>query len=571
MARFSASMLDQIRQIDIEKIISPYVELRHKGRDLWGLCPFHNEKSPSFKVDSEKGFFKCFGCDAKGNAVTFVMRQLGFSYHDAVLFIAERFGINIEYDGEDSVKSKDIITMHNEILIIARKLLYSNEGAKAREYIFGRDFNDDDLNQFNIGYLHNNVNYSNIIKQFPKEVLYESGFFKESNYGAPFSRFFNRLVLPIKNITGSIAAFAGRSMDGSNPKYLNSADSSVFHKGETLFNIDKAKDAMNINKKAIIVEGYFDAIRLYKNGFKNAVAPMGTALTVKQINLLKRYAEEIILIFDGDEAGQKAAGRSLDRFIEANIMPKVVFLPNDEDPDSFLLKHGKDKFVELFDKREDLFLNRAKRAVLSAKDDFNLKLVRFKTIKDMTSKLENLHLRDYYIEHIADIFNLKKENVQEDIAVSRYQKNISTNKNKGTSLYLCEMDFIACLSRLPIDVIDSLIHDIDIDMFNDEEIKEILKKILESYANIMDINQIAHELGDQFVELAMREIASEDLYKEALKNKRQIEINYIKKQQTEIIEQMSKISSQERKMALLQELDKITKLFIEKSKSMENV
>ena len=569
MARFTSSMLEQIRLINIATIIEPYVELRSKGRDLWGLCPFHNEKSPSFKVDAEKGFFKCFGCDAKGDGITFIMRKLGFSYQDAVLYLAEKYGINIEYDGESNMHSKDILTLHDEIQKISRKLFYTSAGQEARNYIINRSFNDDDFNEFGIGYLSSDVDYSGIYKMFPKDILYNSGFFKESKYGAPYARFFNRLMLPIKNVTGSIAAFAGRSLDGSNPKYLNSAESSVFHKGYTLFNIDKAKDAMKQSRQALIVEGYFDVIRLYKNGFKNAVAPMGTALTHEQIGLLKRYAEEITVMFDGDSAGEKAAFRSLERFAESGLFPKVIFLPEVDDPDSFILNYGADKFKEIFEKREDLFIHMIKRLALSAKNDFNIKLVRFKSVKDMLAKIENLHIRDYYIEAAADIFGLKKENIQEELAVNRYKKNVALNKSVNKNLYLCEMDFVACLSRLPVDIVDSILSDMNLEMINNDEIRSILKKILEFLPNISDIRQVTHELGSQFVELAMREIAEDNAYDEALKNKRQIELNYLKKRQNELIELMRTTTDKTAQISILQELNNLTKLIAGKNKDGE--
>ena len=569
MARFTSSMLEQIRLINIATIIEPYVELRSKGRDLWGLCPFHNEKSPSFKVDAEKGFFKCFGCDAKGDGITFIMRKLGFSYQDAVLYLAEKYGINIEYDGESNMHSKDILILHDEIQKISRKLFYTSAGQEARNYIINRSFNDDDFNEFGIGYLSSDVDYSGIYKMFPKDILYNSGFFKESKYGAPYARFFNRLMLPIKNVTGSIAAFAGRSLDGSNPKYLNSAESSVFHKGYTLFNIDKAKDAMKQSRQALIVEGYFDVMRLYKNGFKNAVAPMGTALTHEQIGLLKRYAEEITVMFDGDSAGEKAAFRSLERFAESGLFPKVIFLPEVDDPDSFILNYGADKFKEIFEKREDLFIHMIKRLALSAKNDFNIKLVRFKSVKDMLAKIENLHIRDYYIEAAADIFGLKKENIQEELAVNRYKKNVALNKSVNKNLYLCEMDFVTCLSRLPVDIVDSILSDMNLEMINNDEIRSILKKILEFLPNISDIRQVTHELGSQFVELAMREIAEDNAYDEALKNKRQIELNYLKKRQNELIELMRTTTDKTAQISILQELNNLTKLIAGKNKDGE--
>lgn len=559
MARFSPTMLERIRSINIANIIEPYVELKLKGRDLWGLCPFHHEKSPSFKVDLEKGFFKCFGCDAKGDGVTFVMRQLGFSYYDAVIYLAEKYGINIELEGEENIRSKDIIALHEEIQKISRKMFYSLEGEKAKEYILSRNFDDDDFNEFGIGYLSSNVDYSSIYKSFSKEVLYDSGFFKESQYKTPYSRFFSRLMLPIRNITSSIAAFAGRSLDGSNPKYLNSAESSVFHKGSTLFNIDKAKNAMKQNKQALIVEGYFDVMRLYKNGFKNVAAPMGTALTSDQINILKRYAEEVTVMFDGDSAGEKAAFRSLERFAETSLFPKVIFLPQEDDPDSFVLNNGIDKFYELYNKREDLFIHMIKRLSASSKDDFNIKLSRFKAVTNMLAKINNPHVRDYYVDAASEIFKLKKENIYEDLKQNRYKKNMALSKNNTGSMYLCEMDFVACLSRLPIDIIDNLLIDFNLDMINDIEIKNILKIMLANLSKISDIREITHELGNQFVELAMREIAEDDIYKDALKNKNQIELNFLKKRQNELIEQMRTTSDKVMQVNILQELNSLTK------------
>ena len=554
MARFTSSMLEQIRLINIATIIEPYVELRSKGRDLWGLCPFHNEKSPSFKVDSEKGFFKCFGCDAKGDGITFIMRRLGFSYQDAVIYLAEKYGINIEYDGEENNHSKDILSLHDEIQKISRKLFYTIAGEEARKYISDRSFNNDDFNEFGIGFLSSDVDYSSVYKMFPKDILYNSGFFKESKYGTPYARFFNRLMLPIKNVTGSIAAFAGRSLDGSNPKYLNSAESSVFHKGYTLFNIDKAKDAMKQDKNALIVEGYFDVMRLYKSGFKNAVAPMGTALTHEQIALLKRYADEITVMFDGDSAGEKAAFRSLERFAESGLFPKVVFLPQTDDPDSYILNYGIDSFKSLYNKREDLFIHMIKRLALSAKNDFNIKLIRFKSVKDMLAKIENLHMRDYYIE----------------AAVNRYKKNaVIKNKPVNKNLYLCEMDFVAYLSHLPVDIVDGLLADMNLEMINNNEIKSILKKILEFLPKISDIKEITHELGSQFVELAMREIAEDNAYDEALKNKQQIELNYLKKCQSELIDLMRTTTDKTAQISILQELNNLTKLIAGKNKDGE--
>lgn len=570
MLKISDVTLESIKSIGIERVVEQYVDLRGRpgSRDLWACCPFHNETTPSFKIDTERGFFKCFGCDAKGDSVTFIMRKLGFTYPDALIFLAEKFGINIEYVGSENKHSKDIIALHEDIQVLLRKNLYAESGKVALDYILGRSFNEEDLDLFGLGFCPPRLEYSKIIDKYSKEVILNCGYFKENSYGGVSPRFFNRLTLPIKNITGSIAAFAGRSIDGSNPKYLNSAESDVFHKRGTLFNMDKAKDSIKKNG-CIVVEGYFDVMRLHKCGFRNAVAPMGTALTADQITFIKRYSSEIAVIFDGDEAGIKAAYRSLEHFINAGVFPKAVFLPKEDDPDSFLRSKGAGEFAKIYEERSDLFLDVAKRLAKSAGNDFGKKLSRFQSVRKMLAKIDDPHFRDYYSGAAADIFDLKKENIDEDIERMNSAPYVSVNagvapgsKNK----YAPDIDihaekiFIAYLTHLPMDVIMSLIGDMTPEMFKNDEIKEIFKKILEVSPNITDINEIMNELGEGFIELAMRELPGENHYEEALSNKKQIEKNHLMKRLRELIlKQKSEISDEE-KLIVMQEIQKLSEL-----------
>lgn len=567
MLKFSDGTLELVRSIGIERVVEQYVELRGRpgSRELWGCCPFHNENTPSFKIDTERGFFKCFGCDAKGDSITFIMKKQGFSYPDAVVFLAERFGINIEYIGEDNKNSKDIMSLHEDIQALLRKNFYSEAGKEAKAYVLSRSFGEDDLDLFGLGYCPPRLEYSRIIDKYGKDVILGSGYFKENNYSGVSPRFFGRLTLPIKNITGSIAAFAGRSLDGAPPKYLNSAESDIFHKRGTLFNIDKAKDLIKKNG-CIIVEGYFDVMRLYKSGYRNAVAPMGTALTAEQINFIKRYSSDITVIFDGDEAGEKAAYRSLENFVSSGVFPKAVFLPKDEDPDSFLLKKGSEEFGKIYDCRADLFLNMAERLSRSAGKDFNKKLNRFQSVKRMLAKIEDPHFRDHYSEAAADIFGLKKENIEEDLERLARGKiaAVTAPKKVSRAAYHCEMDFIACLSRLPIDVIASLLSDMSEDMFNDTEIRDLFKKILEVSGDIADISEIINELGGTFIELAMREVEGEDHYEIALCNKKRIEKNYLLKRHRELIFKQKSDIPIEEKLNVMKELDTLTKLIAQK-------
>lgn len=570
MLKISDVTLESIRSIGIERVVEQYVDLRGRqgSRDLWACCPFHNETTPSFKIDTERGFFKCFGCDAKGDSVTFIMRKLGFTYPDALIFLAEKFGINIEYVGSENKHSKDIIALHEDIQVLLRKNLYAESGKVALDYILDRSFSEEDLDLFGLGFCPPRLEYSKIIDKYPKEVVLNCGYFKENSYGGVSPRFFNRLTLPIKNITGSIAAFAGRSIDGSNPKYLNSAESDVFHKRGTLFNMDKAKDSIK-KSGCIVVEGYFDVMRLHKCGFRNAVAPMGTALTADQITFIKRYSSDIAVIFDGDEAGIKAAYRSLEHFINAGVFPKAVFLPKEDDPDSFLLSKGVGEFTKVYNERSDLFLDVATRLAKSAGNDFGKKLSRFQAVRKMLGKIDDPHFRDHYSQAAADIFDLKKENIDEDI---ERMNNVTygsvkagvtaTVKNKyapDIDIH-AEKNFIAELTHLPIDVIMSLIGDMTPEMFKNNEIKEIFKKILEVSPNITDINEIMNDLGGAFIELAMREHPGENYYEEALNNKKRIEKNYLMKRHSELIVKLKAEISDEEKLIVMQEINKLTKL-----------
>ncbi len=560
MARISEKTLEQIRHISIESIVSPYVDFVKKGADLWACCPFHAEDTPSFKINTDKNFYKCFGCDAKGDTISFIRYKLGYSYPDAIIYIAEKYGINVEYEGEDNVYRKDILALHEDLQVIMRNSLYTDDGTKAREYILNRGFTDDDLNTFGLGYIPPRYNYSEIYRKYSKDVLFNSGYFKEGQYGVT-PRFFDRLMLPIKNVTGSIAAFAGRSLDGSEPKYLNSAESELFHKRYTLFNIDKAKDAMKKSGKCLVVEGYFDVMRLYKSGYQNTVAPMGTALTIEQINLIKRYASEVILVFDGDAAGEKAANKSLSSFVQVDMFPKVVFLGNNEDPDTFILQHGVKRFSELVNKSEDLFINISRRLANSARGDFNKKLEKYQPIKRMLSSVKDVHLKEHYSEKVAEIFGLSKQNVLDELSTATKQSTFVNQKKQQSVInadYACELDFIACLRKLPVDTIDSLMHDMSDEMFKNDNIREVFKKILDISKTATYIDNFVHELGEDFIEISMRDLP-EDVYKFALTNKHRIVNNYLDKRHAELIKMQETATTIEDKIKYIEQIDQLAK------------
>jgi len=491
------------------------------------------------------------------------MRRLGFSYYDALLYLSEKYDIELVYDGVNSGSTKDIISLHDELQRSFRYNLYEPIGLEAKEYILGRSFTDSDLEMFGLGYIPSRYDFSSIFRSYDRKILFASGFFKESKSGGFVqSRFFNRLTLPIRSITGSISAFAGRSIDDSMPKYLNSADSEIFHKGELLFNIDKAKDSMRSTGSVLLVEGYFDVMRLYLAGYKNVVAPMGTSLTKSQIALIKRYADDVTIIFDGDEAGLKAAKRSLPLFIESSISPKAVFLPVGEDPDSILLKSGIDHFSKLYEQREDLFIYIAKQSLLGVKEDFNKKLVRFKSIRTLLINISDPIMRDYYVSTVADIFGFKSENIYEDIHIQQesarpYERVSQVTGRNIAVAFECELDFFTALTALDIDMIDELLLDLDSNMFNDVRCGSFFTMLVAELPAMSDIRDIGVKDSDFFFELKSRTLQS-DVYRMAIENRDQIIYNSLVAEKNRLIMSQKIVTDQSEAMNIMKKIVEIT-------------
>ena len=354
----SEQTLEEIRvSADIVNIISENVELKPFGNEFKGLCPFHSEKTPSFHVSREKGVYHCFGCGASGNVFSFIMKYHNLDFLDSVKYLAEKLNIAVEDDTNHKEKS-GLININNYFCELCNKLLFENK--EASDYLKSRNFDEKICKEFKIGYLPSNKNFDDIYRKFKNNTVYESGLFYKKD-GKLISRFSGRIIIPIQNITGKIIGFSGRVLDNSLPKYINSPETPLFVKRKVLYNLNRAKDFIKKSNTVYVVEGYFDVMRMHQYGFQNVVSPMGTSLTKEQITILKRYADEVVLIFDGDEAGKKAALRSIDIFLELNFLPKVIFLSSGNDPDSTLKEKGKEFFNKLLNGKEDLLLYIAKR------------------------------------------------------------------------------------------------------------------------------------------------------------------------------------------------------------------
>ncbi|MBI2981547.1 MAG: DNA primase [Deltaproteobacteria bacterium] len=357
MPYFSEEEIGKVRRAaDIVQIIGDALPLKKAGRHFKGLCPFHPEKTPSFMVNPERQIYHCFGCGEGGNAISFVMKQEGLEFPQALEKLARRFGITLQQSREEDPARQRKKT-EKELLIkinrIAARYFFDNlhgeKGAKGRAYLEGRKIKMEIAREALLGYaspsgrdLVNHLQEKGVSLELAEKI----GLVR-SRDGNRFDFFRNRLIFTIVSSQGEILGFSGRSLDPENePKYLNSPDSVVYNKSESLLGFNLAKQAIRIKDQAILVEGNFDQLRLFQEGLQNTVAPLGTALTEKQLSLLRRFTSNFVLIFDGDAAGQKAALRSLEVCLPLGIMPKVVTLESTEDPDSFVMKGGAKPLLE---------------------------------------------------------------------------------------------------------------------------------------------------------------------------------------------------------------------------------
>jgi DNA primase len=357
---------DLRERASLVEVVSDTVTLRRRGRTTVGLCPFHVEKTPSFTVSEERGFFHCFGCGEHGDVFAFVMKTEGLQFPEAVRRVADRFGVVIPETAESGPSGEPLAAANAAAAAFFRAELGGPAGAGARRYLAERGLGDEAVRRFGLGYAPAGgdalVRHLRT-KRLPPEEAMRAGLVLRSERpgGGLYDRFRDRVMFPITDATGRrVIAFGGRVLPGRPasgdppPKYLNSPETPLFRKGQTLYGLALARDAIRRTGRAIVVEGYLDVIALAEAGVAEAVAPLGTALTVDQLRVLRRMTDAVVACFDGDEAGRRAASRSFPVFLEAGLWGRGVFLPAGEDPDTFVRRHGREAFEALVARAEPL-------------------------------------------------------------------------------------------------------------------------------------------------------------------------------------------------------------------------
>jgi DNA primase len=355
MARFSDDKLEEVRtRADIVEVIGAHVRLKRAGRNFVGLCPFHNEKTPSFSVNAERGFFHCFGCGAGGTVFNFVMRTEGLSFPEAIESLARRYGVMLPERGAEAgpgAGERDAALRANQIAadFFAHVLWKTPDGAAAREYLSVRGVAAETARTFMLGFAPERP--ANLARALEKRGLLAAavrlGLVKQDNAAGTRDMFRGRLMFPIRDGQGRVLAFGGRVLDQRLPKYINSPESPLYSKSRNVYGLYEARAAIASTDRAIVVEGYLDAIAVWQAGFKETVASLGTALTVDQLRLLGRLTRNVLACFDGDAAGRKASLRALEIFLAAGLLGRGIFIPPGFDPDTFIKERGAQAFAEL--------------------------------------------------------------------------------------------------------------------------------------------------------------------------------------------------------------------------------
>ncbi|MBU2429506.1 MAG: DNA primase, partial [Proteobacteria bacterium] len=483
---------------DIVEIISESVILKNSGRNFFGLCPFHSEKTPSFSVNPGKQIFHCFGCSAGGNVISYVMKYHGITFPEAAKMLAQRYNIVIETKDISPAKreqlnlKENLFRLNKKVMeVYSSQLCTSAQGEAARNYLKNRGTTDDIIQEFGLGFSPDAWEcVVNVLKKQKvlRKVAIQSGLVMERKQSKGFyDRFRNRIMFPIFDINMQVAGFGGRVMDDSMPKYMNSPETPVYNKSRILYGLHASKQYCRQLGFVYIVEGYFDFLSLYQHGIKNAVATSGTALTSDHVRLLKGYASKMVLVFDSDAAGIHAAKRSIKTFMQEGVDIRVLVLPEGNDPDSFVVKYGADAFSEKASKAKTVMQFLLQVSI----DTHGLSVEgRMKILDEMKEHLMLIHdgaLRSLYVKELSETLNIDEkavlEKVREQVVNQVAKKTFlpgseKDDKNeKQLESDRREEQVISMMLNYP-EIIKEVEKTDTLDYFYSEKLKRIAKKII---------------------------------------------------------------------------------------------
>ncbi len=474
---------------DIVEVVSEYLTLKKSGVNYQGLCPFHNEKTPSFSVNPEKKIFHCFGCGVGGDVFKFVEKIENLNFFEALQFLGKKYGIEVKERGQNSAAftlANRIFEANSLAVSFYREALKGNEGEQPLEYLLKRGISRESIEMFHIGYAgRGGEALQRYLRQkgIPLEIQDNGGLVRKNESGVGYrDRFKGRIIFPIKNETGQDVGFGGRIIeaDAKRPKYLNSPETVVYKKREILYGLDLAKEFIRREKQVIVVEGYLDLISLFQNGVKNVVATSGTALSPEHVKLLKRYTASAVIVFDGDQAGVTAAQKASLMLGDAGIKVRVAVLPKGEDPDTFIKKMGKEGFLNFIEKSLPLMEYIVAQEIGGREvETIDDKVAVVESIIPYLEKLENSVERNHYINMIAGRLAVSESSIRDELEKRKRgtSKKDWLKEEKGKKApNRAEMALIG-LMLANFSSVERIKKSIETNDFRDETLKEIAESI----------------------------------------------------------------------------------------------
>lgn len=576
------NVLDEIRdRADIVDLIGEYVDLKRSGSNYMGLCPFHSEKTPSFSVSPSKSIFKCFGCGVGGDVITFVMKRENLSFPEAVEFLADKYNVRLEVYKDENKEARE---KRNRLYEINREaglhFLKNYEASqKTQLYLKNRMLSDKTIRSYGIGYSKDSWTdlYDHLTKMgYSEDELLELNLISKSKNGNYIDRFRDRVMFPIINRNNRIIGFGARAFGDAKPKYLNSRETPIFHKGSNVFNINIISRESS-RERIILVEGYMDVISLYNSGINYSVASLGTSLTIDQANIIKKMARDIYICYDSDSAGINATSRAIDIFLQASVKPKIIELEGGLDPDDFIKKYG----VEGFENKIKSAISYIEFKIKKLKENFNLEdsegLSNF-TIESakILSSIKNPIERDIFVKDFSRKYNISytaienyinylnrnklKETKREKFKVKKNTNVVKSNKARA-------QEELLSYSLLDNDIYKYIRNKIEVFYFTNAMTRAVFEEIPRLYEEEMEVRDFlslleSNRLIDkEFVENILsiiNDIHVNDKIVDELINT--IEGNYLRDRKNKILENIEKLQGEENKNLLLEALKELQEI-----------
>ncbi|EMF0226614.1 DNA primase [Enterococcus hirae] len=516
--RIPQEVIETIRgQTNIVEVIGQYVQLKKSGKNYLGLCPFHEERTPSFSVAEDKQIFHCFGCGKGGNVFTFLQELEGLSFPEAVVKVADFEQIQLEdqwrkqtlpFENSDSITGKLILAHEKAAEVYHHMLLHTKVGEQALDYLLQRGLTLELIEEFAIGFAPNERSFLKQVfktEAYDQEVLERSGLFISHEDGGISDRFYQRIMFPIRNPQGRTIGFSGRwlapekGQEKDQPKYLNSPETELFNKRQVLFNLDKARSDIRKSSEVLLFEGFMDVIASWQAGVKNGIASMGTSLTNQQIQQIERVTKELVFCYDGDKAGFEATNRGIELLRQnSRLQLSIVVIPEKLDPDEYLRKYGNDSFNELiFHGRETVFTFKSRYL----KQDKNLenekdKIQYLEEVSRELSQVVSPIEQDMYLSQLATEFQLSRETLQKQIRDFR-RENQTNRTNQPTTLPEPAISRTAITKKRPLTQVEKAEQMLLYRVFKEISVRNLLKE--QQFQFIHDIYAEVYFLFDAFV------------------------------------------------------------------------